>query len=146
MKNFPFVYFQMGYMNFLKEDYKTAEKYYILAKKEYIKTIELAEKYNSLENIKIGLKKDLSEVYLHLGVVSERLGNDTKSFDYYSKAVQINPGLTKAYFNMAVLYWKRNDWRNVIRELENALAIDPNYQEARYYLERAKYNLLKEPK
>ena len=146
MENFPIVYFQLGYMNFLKGEYKIAEKYYLYAEKEYNFTLNLAEKYNSLEDVKKGIKNDLAELYLHLGVVYEKLGKDNISFDFYSKAISLNPFLTKAYFNRAVLYWKKNDWESVIRELESALEIDPNYQEARYYLERAKYNLLKEQK
>ncbi|MFN3966731.1 MAG: protein O-mannosyl-transferase family [Endomicrobiia bacterium] len=143
-KNFPITYFQLGYINFLENDYKNAEKYYLYAEKEYIFTLELAEKYNSLEDLKVGLKNDLADVYLHLGVVSEKLGNDPRAFEYYSKSIDINPVLTKAYFNRAVIYWKKSDWKNVIKELEQALRIDPNYQEARYYLEKAKYNLLRE--
>ncbi|MDI6642035.1 MAG: tetratricopeptide repeat protein, partial [Elusimicrobiota bacterium] len=113
-------------------------KYYILATQLYNKTLKLADKYNALPDVKQGIKNDLSEVYLHLGVVEEKLGKLENSLYYYSEAIKLNQNFTKAYFNRAVIYWQKHNWKSVIRELELALSIDPNYQEARYYLELAR--------
>ena len=138
---FPVSAFHLGFVYFDKGGYVNAMKYYAIAEKIYRYQMVLADEYNSLEDVRQGIINDLSEVYVDMGITQERLQNEAKSLEYYSKAAEVNPMFTKAYFNKAVVYWRHDDWQNVIRELEQALSIDPNYTEARKYLEVAKMKL-----
>jgi hypothetical protein len=140
-RNFPTVAYQLGYVYFSEGKYSEAERAYLNAKELYEYTLELAKKYHSLPGVFSGLKSELAEVCLHLGVASERLNKEKDAMDYYSEAIRHNPDFANAYFNRAVVYWRRADWSNVVKELTIALKIAPDYKEARYYLEEAKKHL-----
>jgi len=140
-KNFPLPAYHSAYIYFVKNDFKTAEDFSNLAIDLYRKNIDLAKKYNALSNVRNNINKELAEVYLQLGVIKEKLNKEQESLECYNKAIEYNNYLTKAYFNKAVVYWHKNDWNNVIRELSLALEIEPNYNEARYYLQQARMKL-----
>jgi len=136
---FPVSAFHLGYTYFDSGDYKNAMKYYNIAADIYRYQVDLSRQYNSLEGVKRGILGDLAELYVNMGVTTEKLGDESKSLEYYTLAGEVSPGFTKSYFNKAVIYWRHEDWPNVIRELERAVSIDPNYAEARRYLEVARY-------
>jgi len=68
------------------------------------------------------------------GVCAEKLGKADEGLSDYNAAIEMNPKNAKAHFNRAVVYWQRQDWQQVVGELQQALQIDPNYKEAAYYL------------
>lgn len=103
--------------------------------------LALSKQYRSMPDVQQGIGRDLGDTLLSQGVCAERTGNTDESLKFYSQAVEANPAFAKAYFNRAVVMWKRNDWPGVVRELEQALAIDPSYQEAAYYLQQARLRL-----
>ncbi|MCB4790548.1 MAG: DUF2723 domain-containing protein [Elusimicrobia bacterium] len=109
--------------------------------KQYNELIGLANEYNSLNDVKTSLYKELSEVYLSLGVCYEKTGKDDESLKAYQNAIEVYPAQARACYNKSVIYWKRGDWQKVISELEKALRIDPNYREAAYYLQLAQKNM-----
>jgi tetratricopeptide (TPR) repeat protein len=135
---FPQVYNLLGYSYVSENNYKLAAKYYAIGAKQYDKMLELAAQYNTLDDTVNGIRKEAADVYIALGVCSEKNLNDEEALAYYNQALSMWPGQTRAYYNRSVIFWKRSDWQNVIRELEQALRIDPNYREAAYYLEMAK--------
>jgi len=132
------VYNLYGYSYVAENNFKDAVSYYLLAAGQFAQLLDMAIQYNTLDEVKDGIKKEASDVYISLGVCSEKNNKDNDGLSYYSTAAEIWPGQAKAYFNRSVVYWKHGDWQNVIRDLEQALRIDPNYREAAYYLDLAK--------
>jgi tetratricopeptide (TPR) repeat protein len=135
---FPQVYNLIGYSYVAENNYASAAKYYKVGAEQYDQMLALAAQYNSLEDTINNIRKEAADVYIALGVCSEKNMNDEEALAYYNQALSMWPGQTRAYYNRSVIFWKRSDWQNVIRELEQALRIDPNYREAAYYLEMAK--------
>jgi tetratricopeptide (TPR) repeat protein len=103
--------------------------------------IGLARQYKAHEDVVDTLRGELSSTLLSAGVVSERLNDYDNSLKLYAKAIEVNPGNARAYFNRSVIYWKRGDWGSVVSDLENAVRIDPNFKEAGYYLAQARARL-----
>jgi tetratricopeptide (TPR) repeat protein len=130
-----FTYYEQG-------RYEEAVAEYRSAVNLYHKILEKTVEYNSLPDIKEGLKSELSNVYISLGVCLEKTGREEESLKCYQNAVETWPYNERAHFNKSVIYWKRGMWKNVISELEKALKINPSYREAAYYLHlaRQKYN------
>ncbi|MHB9154555.1 MAG: protein O-mannosyl-transferase family [Endomicrobiales bacterium] len=126
---------------FQEGKYPEALAGYLETARQYEALLSLSEQYNSLPEVKDGLRKDLSDVCLSAGVCSEKMQKDDESLSWYRKALDIYPGQEKAYFNRAVIYWRRNDWQRVAGELESALKINPQYREAAYFLEQARQRL-----
>ena len=136
--HFPQVYNLLAYSYVQENKYDTAKKYYLLAVLQFEETLRRAAAYNTLENVKQSISKDTAEAYISLGVCAEKSGMDSESLSYYSQALSAHPGAVRAYFNRGVIFWKRGEWAGVIRELEQALRVDPGFREAAYYLELAK--------
>jgi tetratricopeptide (TPR) repeat protein len=136
-RTFPIAAFNLGYINFVSQKYTQAKDFYIMAKGLYEETIKLADEYNALPDIREKFRQDASDVCVHLGVTSEKLGSDEDAMRFYSEALSYNPASPRAHYNMAVIYWKKRDWDGAIREFENALRIDPGFAEARYFLQKA---------
>jgi tetratricopeptide (TPR) repeat protein len=132
--NFPTAMYQLGYVYLVQGKYDEARGIYLKAKKLYEYNLDLASQYNSMPTTVDGIKNELAEVCLHLGVVSEHLNDPRAALDYYTQAIENNGRLAGAYFNRAVIYWRVGDWNSVVRELTAAVEIDPNYAEARQYL------------
>ncbi len=128
----------MAYAYVAENKYAEAEKYYRIAVEQSEKLYKMAEDYATLDDTKNSIRREIAETYISLGVSAEKNMRDDQALSDYSAALSAWPGDTRAYFNRSVIYWKRSDWPNVIRELEQALRINPNYKEAAYYLELAK--------
>ncbi|MBN1823656.1 MAG: DUF2723 domain-containing protein [Endomicrobiales bacterium] len=138
---FPIADNYIAFIHFNAGRHGRAEESYVKAARGYGEMVELAEKYNALESVASSMKRSLSDVYISLGVCREKASDDGGALGFYTKALESDPSQARAYFNRAVIYWKKNDWRKVVAELENALRINPNYAEAAYYLEQAKNRL-----
>jgi tetratricopeptide (TPR) repeat protein len=126
----------------------SAEGKWQQARSEYLVTVgqyealqALAKQFNTLPEAQEGIARDLSDVYVSLGVCAEKLNDDEEALRYYATAIDVFPAKPRAYFNRSVIYWKRNDWTSVIRELESALRIDPGFKEAAYYLSLARQKM-----
>jgi len=135
---FPQVYSLIAYTYVAENNYPAASKYYREAAAQFDKLLDMAAEYNTLEDTRDGIRRDISDAYISLGVCSEKALKDDESLSYYSQATSVWPGQARAYFNRSVIFWRRGDWPQVIRELEQALRVDPNFKEAAYYLETAK--------
>lgn len=108
---------------------------------QFRELLALSQQYRSMPDVQQGIRSDLGDTLLSMGVCAEKAGKAEAALGYYSQAAEANPSFAKAYFNRAVIMWKRADWPGVVRELERALAIDPSYQEAAYYLQQARLRL-----
>jgi tetratricopeptide (TPR) repeat protein len=125
-----------------------AEGNYARAKENYLRTIELysgyqelAVRFKALPEVCASIARDQADAYIALGVCIEKSGGDEEALRYYAAAIDAYPQSARAYFNRAVIYWKRNDWQQVVRELESAVRIDPQFKEAAGYLNLARQKL-----
>lgn len=66
------------------------------------------------------------EVCFQLGVAYHEAEKPDSALRYYRRAVELSPGLSKAYVNMGVLFDGRNDRREAIRMFERAAEVDPD--------------------
>lgn len=141
--DFPVIYSSLGYLYFIQNRFSEAEKYYFYTINAYFDLFRKAEKYNSFPEVKESIKFDLSLTYNNLGVVYERLNKENDALSAYQEALNYNSANLDAQFNIAVVYWKNNDWEKVITALEKVLLINPEHQPARNYLMLAREKLKK---
>jgi tetratricopeptide (TPR) repeat protein len=131
----------LAYTYFMENKYKQAYNAYLIAAEQYRDYLKLAVQYRSLSGIQSSIRNDNAEAYMSAGVCLEKMGNLEESLGMYSRALGAEPMHARAYFNRSVIYWQRGDWPAVVRELQEALCIDPNYRDAAYYLQIAKQKL-----
>lgn len=141
--NFAQVYSSLGYLYFAVNNFREAEKFYFHALDAYIELSRKAEKFRSFPEVKEAIKLDIGNVYNNLGVVYERLNKENEALNAYQRAWEYNPTNVDAQYNIAVVYWKKNDWEKVVTALENVLRINPQHQAARNYLMLAREKLKK---
>lgn len=102
-------------------------------------------KYDSaVENItkSIELKKDWEISYFYRAVAHHALENYDEAMLDYTKALQINPKMTDAYYNRARIILSRKDLQNpdyqkAIADLEKAIELDENFVDALYAIATA---------
>lgn len=128
-----FTFMQENKTEFARQDFLWAEK---LMEKTYQQTQE----YHSLPDVVKGVVSEWTDCLLNLGVVCEKLGKTEESERAYLKALKIEPRQPRAHYNLAVLYWNK-DWQKVVHHLQEALRIDPNYEQAKLFLPKARYAL-----
>ncbi|RME01919.1 MAG: tetratricopeptide repeat protein [Deltaproteobacteria bacterium] len=103
-------------------------------------TDEAIEELGSL--LKVSLPpKEKAQVYLQLGNLLRDRGDEKGAIERYTQGLQLDPGLTEARFERALLYARRRDYETAIRDLDDLLAL-PNLtpsQEVRYRGFRKRY-------
>ncbi|HCJ66195.1 MAG TPA: hypothetical protein DHV62_02420 [Elusimicrobia bacterium] len=139
--DFAQVYSTLGYLYFANNRFLEAEKFYTYAVDTYADLYRKAEEYRSFPEVKEAIKSDISGVYNNTGVVYERQNKENEALNTYQKAMEYNSANADAQYNIAVIYWKKNDWGKVISALENVLRINPQHQTARNYLMLAREKL-----
>jgi len=132
--NLPQIPFQLGWGYFAEGDYRTAAKYYNFATILYERYLKLADKYKADTGLKNSISKEAAEVWLHKGVTNERLADDENALYCYRRAAEIYPALSAAYYNTAVIYWKKNDFNLAAEYLRRTLQVDPSNADAQKYL------------
>lgn len=85
------------------------------------------------------------EEFLHLGNVSGRQEKNAQAIDYYTKAIQEDPGYSHAYYNRGYVYIKMRKYKLAIADLGKAIELDPNYAAA-YHVRGIAYNYKKKYK
>lgn len=79
--------------------------------------------------------KDLSSaLYFYKGNTEYEQNNYDVAIDNYKKAIDINPELSEAYYNLGVAYSKKEEIETAVTYYEKAIAIDPEFTEAYYGL------------
>ena len=120
------------YFSSLKNWNKALDNFKIAEEKQLL-LIKLSEDYKSLKDVKDSLNKQISYIYLNLGVIYEKLGKRKESEENYLRSLRYDPFNYQAHYNMAILYWNI-DKNRVKQELTETLRINPEHKEAKYYL------------
>lgn len=106
-------------------------------------------KYQSaLENINksLELKNDWEIPYFYRAVAHQALENFDEAMLDYTKALQLNPKMTDAYYNKARITLSRKDIENpdifgAVKDLEKAIELDENFIDALYAMACAQKKL-----
>ncbi len=122
----------LGYEAFTRGDFSSARRYYGLEAALYGRLVRETVEYRSLPDLKRAMRQALAQALTHLGAACERSGHSGEARQAYQDALSAFP-LAETHFNFAVLAWK-SDKAAARRELEAALAVDPNYAQAKKYL------------
>ncbi len=90
----------------------------------------------------IELKDDWEISYFYRAVAQQALNNFDEAMLDYTKAIQINPKMTDAYYNKAYITLSRKDINNpdikkAIKDLEKAIELDPKFIDALYAIAAA---------
>ena len=62
-----------------------------------------------------------AEEHFRQGFTYQNQGNLDKALEEYDKAVQLNPGLTKAYTNAGAIYLQREDYDRAIEQFQKVI-------------------------
>nr|QGT49678.1 hypothetical protein Melaina855_0650 [uncultured Candidatus Melainabacteria bacterium] len=120
-------------------------KYYI---DNGIYDFQRGELDSALENINksLELKNDWEISYFYRAVVHQALENFDDAMLDYTKALQMNPKMTDAYYNRAKIILSRKDIENpdikkAVKDLEKALELDENFVDALFAMAAAQKKL-----
>ncbi len=103
---------------------------------------------NALENINksLELKNDWEIPYFYRAVAYQALEDFDEAMLDYTKALQLNPKMTDAYYNRARITLTRKDIENpdifgAVKDLEKAIELDENFIDALYAMACAQKKL-----
>jgi tetratricopeptide (TPR) repeat protein len=85
-----------------------------------------------------------AEAWADIGTILERRGESADAIAAYKHSIAIDPRNETVHFNLAVAYWKQNDWMNVVSALTHVLNLNPNHRQAQMYLAWAHQKLEKQ--
>ncbi len=77
----------------------------------------------------------------NFGVVLEKQGRVPEAQAQYERTAVLFPTAADPVFNLSVLAWKRGDWPEVVRDLEEVLRRNPQHPQAPKYLMQARMKL-----
>jgi len=127
----------LGFYYSAAKDWVLAAKYFHRSAGVYERLLILAAEYYTLPSLKTSLARSGAYAWVNYGVALEKTGDPQGAENAYKRALASNPEMADAHYNMAILYWTK-DPRRVYEELQATLRIDPNHQQAAYYLSRMK--------
>ncbi|MBI4249621.1 MAG: DUF2723 domain-containing protein [Elusimicrobia bacterium] len=138
---FPYSPYFLGFLYFQKKgDLSQAERMYRRATELFDYSLDLARDYRALPDVRRSYAAAAADAYVALGAVLERAGKREEAEKAYLSALEREPNLPQAHFNMAVLYWEK-DWRRVAGELEAALRLNPSDARTQQFLAIARSHL-----
>jgi len=132
--DYALVYYNIGINYFSMQLYDRAIKSYMSSIKYY----EGDFKNRLLRNYVV---PELAKVYNNLGATYEKKSDFEKALQSYYKAVELKEDFDEAYYNIGVVYWRENRWKEVISAFEKTLSINPSHESAVKYLYIAKKKL-----
>ncbi len=117
-----------------KGDTEQAEQYLIKAGQLFIQRNQFNE---ARETILAALQVNPQSVnpYNTLGIVYRKSGDYHKSIQYYELALKISPYDEKIHYNLAHVFLETDQKKRAIEALEKALALNPEFTEARRFKE-----------
>ena len=97
-------------------------------------------------NQSIELKRDWEISYFYRAAAYQTLGEFNDALLDYTKAIQLNPRMTDAYYNRAYINLTRKDIQNpdlqkTVEDLNKALELDPKFIDALYAMAAAQKKL-----
>ncbi len=97
-------------------------------------------------NQSIELKRDWEISYFYRAAAFQALGKFNDALLDYTKAIQLNPRMTDAYYNRAYINLTRKDIKNpdlpkTVEDLNKALELDPKFIDALYAMAAAQKKL-----
>jgi len=142
MKNYSAVFYGVSDDNFYRHQTMAYHKagFYFYNKQKY------DEARRIYETIIKFYPSDV-DALLNLGVISEKTSDITSAEAYYTKAIEISSGrkdadsISKqamAYYNLGVLYWKKNNHQKARDMFEKAYRLEPENPTYKYYAEKFK--------
>ena len=103
-----------------------------MGRKDYPKAIETYLKVAELA-------PDLPDTFFNLGYVYTISNNYQQAKKMYRRVVELNPAFTdEALFNLAVINEKLGEHKQCIKNLEQAVALNPGNESAKKYLRQVK--------
>ena len=144
-KNNPTIFYNLGLLHCLRQEFKEALNFYNLAlnidpndpatlinkgavlnelqlHSEALKTLDTALKHN----------QHLPEAWCNKGVTLNELHRNAEAIDHYDRAIAINPNYAEAWCNKGVAYSDLKLYSEALAHFDKAIAINPNYAEAWY--------------
>ena len=137
----PSTYYRKAFYFLDQLDYKRAEENFLYADQFYAENFKLTHEFHSLPEVVLSVKTEWADCLMNLGVVYEKMNDLKKAEQCYLKSNEIYSN-SKAYYNLAVLYWNR-DWSKVIEYLQSSLRLNPGNTQVQIYLDKAIYALHK---
>lgn len=122
-----------GFYHSSRNDWASAKKSFRASGETYDRLMVLSVKYHSLPDLKRSLAASSAYAWLNYGVASEKTGDRDGAEAAYRVALQRNPAMAEAHYNMAILYWNR-DWGRVREELQATLRLNPAHPAAGKFL------------
>ena len=77
------------------------------------------------------------QAFLALGRAEAETGRGEMAIVAYRAAIALEPDVKYSYYNLALVYIEKGEYREAIRRLIQALRLDPHYLEARLALANA---------
>ncbi len=114
-------------------DWPAARDRFLASARVYGRLQELAREYYSLPALTASLAAGSAYAWLNYGVALEKTGDKAGAEAAYTRALQANPRMADAHYNLAILYWNR-DWDRVRSELEQTVRLNPAHPTAGRYL------------
>ena len=80
--------------------------------------------------------RQLGDTHRHFGNLHGNRDEQWHAIANYTRAIELDPGYTLAYFSRGVLYWREvGDHERAVKDLTRTLELDPSWAEA--YFNRA---------
>ncbi|MBD3238899.1 MAG: tetratricopeptide repeat protein [Candidatus Moranbacteria bacterium] len=139
----PYLYYEIANIEVIKFDVLMSEKIIELEKtqKNLPQDFQIPEDikkhlYSAKTNIEkaLAIKRDFLEPNLLLTEIYEREGEINKAIDQAQKNKEISKNQPRVIFRLGLLYYKNNQINEAKQEFEQAIKIDPDYANARYFL------------
>jgi tetratricopeptide (TPR) repeat protein len=104
-----------------------------LLERSYLETKQFANALPTFERLQ-SLDRDSPWVRILRGQAEDGLGNYQKAIGEFEAARQQLPRDATVRFSLGFMYWKTHRFAEAESEIEQALKLDPQFEEAKYYL------------
>ena len=81
-----------------------------------------------------------ARAYTHLGIAFSANGNRQRAVEYHHRAIELDPYMSPAHFNLAVDYVNLGMTAEAIDHLDTAIGLDPDYVKALHFLSQIHKN------
>ncbi|MDI6756521.1 MAG: DUF2723 domain-containing protein [Endomicrobiia bacterium] len=133
-EDFPVAAYHLGWCHFAENDFAGAMRYYKYATILYARYVKMAENYRAAPDVKESVRREAAVAWLHRGVTAERLGLNDEALESYSRATELSVNFAMAFYNKAVIYWKKGDFASAKANLIKTVELDPTNADAKRYL------------